>query len=377
MLNTPIFSKKRSALTGGRFFVCQKSKFRERGGGMQVVNMKIEDLIPYENNPRKNDKAVKYVAESIKQFGFRIPIIIDKDNVVICGHTRLKSAKKLKLKEVPCVVADDLTEEQIKAFRVADNKVAEKAEWDFELLDLEIESLPDFNFEDFGFEFETEEEPEEEAPKEKKNERLRTDEAYNLKHFDEYRTEGKWQMPILAPCDKVPKRLIGFNYAMTSTDYEAGIHFYLDDYQFERVWNQPEKYIDILRKFDCVLTPTYSLYMDMSRPTKVYNSFRGKLLGQMMQDAGIDVIPLVYWAGEESYEYCFDGLPENSTLSTLTLGTSDPEVWSVYKPGLEELIKRKKPKRLLLYGNGLELDFDFGDIEILYYTNEVIERMRK
>lgn len=102
---------------------------------MKIIYKDIDSLIPYENNPRKNDKAVKYVAESIKQFGFKIPIIIDKNNVIVAGHTRRKAAKKLKLKEVPCVVADDLTEEEIKAFRVADNKVAEKSEWDFEILD--------------------------------------------------------------------------------------------------------------------------------------------------------------------------------------------------------------------------------------------------
>lgn len=101
---------------------------------MDIVLKKISDIRPYENNPRKNDEAVKYVAESIKQFGFKVPIVIDKDGIIVAGHTRYKAAKKLNLKEVPCIVADDLTDEQVKAFRLADNKVAEKAEWDFELL---------------------------------------------------------------------------------------------------------------------------------------------------------------------------------------------------------------------------------------------------
>lgn len=131
---------------------------------VNIENLKIEEVIPYEKNPRKNDKAVKYVAESIKQFGFKVPIIIDKDNIIVCGHTRLKAAKKLKLKEVPCIRADDLTEEQIKAFRLADNKVSEKAEWDFNLLAEELADLKDINMEDFGFEDILEEEnPEQEA----------------------------------------------------------------------------------------------------------------------------------------------------------------------------------------------------------------------
>ena len=92
---------------------------------MEIVNKKVSDLIPYENNPRFNDEAVDYVAKSIKEFGFKVPIVVDKDNIVVAGHTRLKAAKQLEMLEVPCIVADDLNEEQIKAFRLADNKVSE------------------------------------------------------------------------------------------------------------------------------------------------------------------------------------------------------------------------------------------------------------
>lgn len=118
---------------------------------MEIINMLLTELVPYEKNPRKNDEAVKYVAESIRQFGFKVPIIIDKDGVIVAGHTRYKAAKNLKMKEVPCIVADDLSDEQIKAFRLADNKVAEKAEWDFDLLSDELEGLFDIDMEAFGF----------------------------------------------------------------------------------------------------------------------------------------------------------------------------------------------------------------------------------
>lgn len=108
---------------------------------MKIENKRTEDLKPYERNPRRNDQAVDAVANSIKAFGFKVPIIIDKDNVIVAGHTRYKAAKKLGLTEVPCIVADDLNEEQIKAFRLADNKVAEQSEWDFELLEEELEGI--------------------------------------------------------------------------------------------------------------------------------------------------------------------------------------------------------------------------------------------
>lgn len=124
---------------------------------MNVQEIKLKDIKPYGKNPRKNDDAVPYVAESIKQFGFKVPIVIDKNNVIVAGHTRYKAAKKLGFKSVPCIIADDLTDEQIKAFRLADNKVSEKAEWDLDLLDSEIEEIFDIDMTDFGFELESEE----------------------------------------------------------------------------------------------------------------------------------------------------------------------------------------------------------------------------
>ena len=117
---------------------------------MKIIDKKLSELTPYANNPRLNDGAVDAVAASIKAFGFKVPCVIDKDGVIVAGHTRLKAAQKLGLKTVPCIVADDLTPEQIKAFRLADNKVGELADWDFEKLDLELEEL-DFDMTPFGF----------------------------------------------------------------------------------------------------------------------------------------------------------------------------------------------------------------------------------
>ena len=118
---------------------------------VQVIQMKLTDLIPYENNPRINDDAIDVGANSIKEFGFKNPIIIDKDNVIVCGHTRRLAAIKLGLTEVPCIRADDLTEDQIKAFRVADNKTSELSTWDLDKLKIELGDI-ELNMADFGFE---------------------------------------------------------------------------------------------------------------------------------------------------------------------------------------------------------------------------------
>jgi DNA modification methylase len=119
---------------------------------MIIIEKKLDELTPYDKNPRYNDEAVPAVAKSIQEFGFKVPIVIDKNNVIVAGHTRYKAAKKLKLENVPVIVADDLSEEQIKAFRLADNKVGEIATWDEGLLTQELESILDIDMTDFGFE---------------------------------------------------------------------------------------------------------------------------------------------------------------------------------------------------------------------------------
>ena len=118
---------------------------------LQLIYKKLKDIKQYENNPRKNDEAVKYVAESIKEFGFKVPIVIDSNNVIVAGHTRWKAANSLNIKEVPCIIADDLSDDQIKAYRLADNKVSEFAEWDFNILNLELDELLNFDMSAFGF----------------------------------------------------------------------------------------------------------------------------------------------------------------------------------------------------------------------------------
>ena len=118
---------------------------------MNIKELSISQLHEYDNNPRNNDSAVDAVAESIREFGFKVPIVIDGDNVIVCGHTRVKAAQKLGMETVPCIIADDLTPEQIKAFRLADNKTGELAGWDFAKLEEEIAALYGFDMSAFGF----------------------------------------------------------------------------------------------------------------------------------------------------------------------------------------------------------------------------------
>jgi len=141
---------------------------------LKIEYVDINSIKPYKKNPRKNEEAIPYVMESIKQFGFKNPVILDKDNIIVAGHTRIESAKRLGITEIPCIYADDLTDEQIKAFRLADNKVAEIAEWDIDLLDTELDDILNIDMSDFGFDLDledefNEEDLEDERQKEKVN----------------------------------------------------------------------------------------------------------------------------------------------------------------------------------------------------------------
>lgn len=156
----------------------------------------IEDINPYEKNPRKNDKAVEVVANSIKEFGFKVPIVIDGEGIIIAGHTRLRAAKKLGLTEVPVILADDLTEDQAKAFRLADNKTAEIAEWDTELLNEQLDELfgvIDMN--DFGFPVQIENIDSDEEGERSIGHELGEADNYVVLRFD---TEDDWEKALVA-----------------------------------------------------------------------------------------------------------------------------------------------------------------------------------
>jgi len=119
------------------------------------------------------------------------------------------------------------------------------------------------------------------------DERERTNRAYNLDILDpDNLTNDFWQMPIIKNNGYIPNDLIGFNYAKTTKNKNAGVHFYLDDYQFERIWNYPEKYIDVLKEYDCILTPDFSLYMDMPMAMKIWNVYRSRQIGAYYQSMG-------------------------------------------------------------------------------------------
>ena len=352
---------------------------------MKVIEKKLSEIKPYKNNPRLNGTAVEGVAESIKQFGFKQPIVIDKDNVIVCGHTRAQAAKKLKLKTVPCVVAEDLTEEQVKAYRLADNKTAEFALWDDEKLFEELESIADIDMSDFGFDLDdlefnedTSEKDPDTSPDDEGyygDERERTFNSTNLLDFDEERASGFYQMPVLRAEKHIPKDLISFNYVLNTDAFDKGVHFYIDDYQFERVWKDPHKYMDRLKQFDCMLTPDFSLYMEMPKAMQIWNIYRSRLIGQIAQDVGIKVIPTLSWSDPGSFKFCFDGIEPGGVVSVSTIGVkTDKDAMKVWTAGMDEAIKKLTPSCVIVYGGDIGYKFP---CKVVYIENHNTEKIKE
>ena len=348
---------------------------------MEIVNKKISEIRPYDNNPRHNDAAIEAVANSIREFGWQQPIVIDHEGVIVVGHTRYLAARYLGQSTVPCKVIEQgaLTDEQIKAYRLADNKTNELASWDISALIEEIDSIPEVDMSLFGFEFklnehgETLDDADEDEDSATPDEPIRGGQALNF--YDGGRVTGFYDMPMLEPVDFTPTDLIGFNYLLNTNRRDCGIHFYLDDYQFERFWNSPEQYLTKMREFECVLTPDFSLFLDMSMSAKIWNTYRSRLLGQIMQDRGINVIPTVSWAEPDTFEFCFDGIPKHSTVSISTIGVIRyDENWECFEAGASAMMEILEPKRILLYGE--EIDFDWGDAEIVKYQNNIVSKWR-
>lgn len=163
---------------------------------------------------------------------------------------------------------------------------------------------------------------------------------------------GPYDIPILTTDSVDADNFIGFNYAKTcKTPSDKGVHFFVDDYQFLRLWSNPDAYIDMLRKFKVVCTPDFSMYTDFPPAIQIYNHYRKHWLGAYFQMHGIKIIPTIAWSDETSLEWCFDGEPIGGTVIISSVGTQvNKESKRLFKYGYEAMLKRLRPQKIYLYG---------------------------
>ena len=245
-----------------------------------------------------------------------------------------------------------MTEEQVKAFRLADNKVSEKAEWDFDLLNEEMDEIFNFDMTDFGFEFVDEE-------KNKLDTQKKVEGILNLNKatFDGV---GKYDIPQIKPVYEHElgeiKEWIGFNYVLSDKEPQGkAVHFFLDDYQFQRLWNNPEKYIEKLKRYEVVLSPDFSPYGDMPMATQIFNHYRKHWVGALLQEHGIKVIPTIRASRDErSLEWYLDGEPKGGIVCISSMWTSDKESKEYFIKEFEMMVETLEPQKIYVYGNEVE-----------------------
>lgn len=330
---------------------------------MKITNIAINKIKPYEKNAKKHpEEQVEKIAKSIEQFGFQQPLVVDKNNVLIIGHGRLLAAKYLKMSEVPCVKAEELDKEQVKALRLADNKVAE-SEWDMDLLGEELGDILDIDMEEFGFDLSLDDDDDEFDTYVK----IEDDRAASCQH-NVFENQERMQFPItnyygipeLAPTHTTGDKFLRFmdwKEVDDVSDYIA--HFYYDDYKFMSAWREPDKYIDRLRQFKAVVAPDFSSYTDFPIVLQILGAYRRNWTGAYWQMMGIDIIPDVQWGNEETYKWCFEGIPKHATVAISSLGVANQKDWNgkenqMFKQGFDEMMKRLEPETILWYGNKID-----------------------
>ena len=144
-------------------------------------------------------------------------------------------------------------------------------------------------------------------------------ENLNIMQFD---TEGEYNTPILEPYHYEPTEFVGFNYARSAKNKkEKGLHFFVDDYQFERLWREPLAYVNLIGEFHSIMTPDFSLYTDYPKAIQIYNHYRKHWLGALWQSMGYKVIPTIAWSDKDSFKWCFDGTPKGATVAVSSVGT--------------------------------------------------------
>ena len=331
---------------------------------LKIEYISIDELKPYIKNARKHPtEQIKQIEESIRNFDMIDPIGIWKDNTIIEGHGRLIACKNLGFKEVPIIRLDHLSDEERKAYTLAHNKIAEGSEWDFDLINEEIEDILNIDMEEFGFEFideELEHEKNQEETQRKVSNILNLDNA-------QYEGVGKYDIPEISPIYELPKikEWIGFNYVLSDNNPEGkAVHFFIDDYQFERVWNNPNRYVDKLKQYAVVCSPDFSPYGDMPLATQIFNHYRKHWVAKYFQDRGVNIIPTIRSSTDErSLEFYLDGEPKEGIVIISSMWTNTEETLEIFKKEYKKMYDTLKPKKVFLYGKmieGLE-----GDIEIV------------
>lgn len=335
-----------------------------------------------ERNPRTHPPAqLEALAKSIREFGFTAPVLIDADNVLIAGHGRVAAAINAKLDAVPCVRVTHLSDAQVRAYVIADNRLAESAEWDKDLLGEELKALAEMDFDVSLVGFEV---PEVELPKRGEEKNDGEDEAQPTGIFG-YREDAllpssnRWGVPDTRadmlfeglPDDvwvSQPHEGKTWLYLHGSNKHPEGMKsiraFYVDDYRFESVWTHAVSMLYSLKGIGHValVEPDFSLWWEMPFSVQLYNVYRSRWCARYWQEAGFRVIPSLKWSGPASFEFSTAGLPPEIPVAAVQCRTlNNGKANDRFKAGLRHQLETVKVKTLLAYGGAQHKDL-FEDL---------------
>lgn len=377
---------------------------------MDIRNVSIDAVKPYERNPRRNEAAVEKIAASLREFGWQQPIVTDAEMVVIAGHTRLLAAKSLGMTEVPVHVAKGLSPSQVKAYRLADNKLGEFAEWDKGLLDMELKDLElalydmsqtGFTAEELaGFHIDVQPDDIEDYPDEMPG-------IAALKDDISFPSDLPWGIPALRAdmLADIPDDLAtwagpdataahdGAYFYNWGSDSIRGLPmdrtllgFYVDDFRFESFWEKP--HIQVAKVLQSgiriAIAPNFSMWSGEAQAVHLFAAYRSRWVARYMQEAGIAIIPDVNWSDERSFDFCLTGIPKDApaiSIQVQNLDTAQEKAKSAH--GIAIAVRELRPKRLLVYGHGKTARSVFEEsgaasaVDVVFVENRSAVRRRK
>lgn len=329
---------------------------------LKITYLPLDSLHPYEGNAKRHPaKQIDQIIDSINKYGFNDPIGIDENGMILEGHGRYEAAKKMGMSEVPTFRLDTLTDEEKKQYIIVHNQLNMSTGFDINKLRKEMAKLPKFDFGNIGI---SQKFLEEHDYKKKTRESVLN--ILNLGHA-QYPGVGKYDVPEIEPTYSLPDGIeewIGFNYVLSDPNPEnKAVHFFIDDYQFERVWNRPDQYIEKLKRYKCVLSPDFSPYGDMPLATQIYNHYRKHWIARYWQEHGITVIPTIRASSDpRSLEFYLDGEPMNGVVaySTMWSNVPDAEHLNMNKQEWSFMILNLSPKAVVLYGDPTDYIVESG-----------------
>ncbi len=337
----------------------------EGGYIVQIERIKLADVKPYRLNAKDHPKKqIEQIKRSIQAFGFNDPIAIDQNNEIIEGHGRAQAVKELGAEYIDVIRLSHLTDQQKRAYVLVHNKLTMDTGFKKDMLKLELEEIADIDMTEFGFEL-----PKEiELPDYKAETQEMKENILNL-GYAQFAGVGKYDIPEIEPVTRLPKieEWVGFNYVLSEKNPKnKGVHFFVDDYQFERVWNNPGAYIDKLSKFAAVMSPDFSPYGDMPIITQMFNHYRKHWVGAYWQSKGLTVIPTIRSSTDpRSFEWYLDGEPRGGIVAYSSMWIrKDRE--DIYRTAEEEwagMIKTLKPVQIIVYGK--KFDFMKGNVTVI------------